>query len=199
MFSRNSILIVPLLIQEVVGLKPPIPGYKTQDITWQIEVFPGQEHQNFTGTIENVISEVQKRNTAFKLDPPEIDILSKRYQWDFGDLICGGGPYNWQWAKTNYVTGGIKYLRSIKGKPHLPAGPGTCGRVSCGDKASIWWCNDRDDFTEHYLTTFAEIALGAERINDVCRTETRKGWLTVGQIFTNQKWNVIVREDRNDC
>lgn len=36
----------------------------------------------------------------------------------------------------------MAYLRGYPGMPELGPGPGACSRVSCSDKAAIYWCND---------------------------------------------------------
>ncbi|POS68850.1 hypothetical protein DHEL01_v212757 [Diaporthe helianthi] len=105
-------------------------------------------------------------------------------------------------AKMLAIQDGIYSLHKYPGKSGLSPGPGSCARISCASKSSIWCCNDHDDVFE--LDSFSFIADGANNFNFNCivdRTEDETPevliW-TIGQIFFN-KWNVVIRGDEDDC
>ncbi|KAJ0414340.1 hypothetical protein BJY00DRAFT_318905 [Aspergillus carlsbadensis] len=90
-------------------------------------------------------------------------------------------------VQKKYLRSGIKYLRKVKGRPHLP--PKKCGRVSCSYDSAIEWCNDREH-DGFFLPSFNNIADGAQTILDICgkRSKAVKGWLGHGE----DKWRVNV-------
>ncbi|KAJ0152142.1 hypothetical protein CTA2_252 [Colletotrichum tanaceti] len=95
---------------------------------------------------------------------------------------------------------GIKFLRTMGGRPQNGAGPANCGRVSCRHDTGIWWCNDAEDSKE--LASFADIADGAQRVLDKCldKQDAKQGeGMTVsGQAFHKDGWNVVIRGG-DDC
>lgn len=66
----------------------------------------------------------------------ESDLLAKLAKRD--RVVCSNFPG----TQRSRVYEGIKYLKSLKGRPWIGPGPGKCMRVSCGYDAAIWWCND---------------------------------------------------------
>lgn len=124
-----------------------MPGYGVEDMSWEIEVFPGQPTMAFNGTIEDALSEA-------KLVNPDWDQMYLQQSADekgasetkrgayFNNVICDGGPFGWKYALKLSIEGGIKHLRGVKGRPGSRPGPAMCGRLTCGGGGSIWWCND---------------------------------------------------------
>ncbi|KAG6016118.1 hypothetical protein E4U43_004209 [Claviceps pusilla] len=44
------------------GPRDPFPGYQVQDLTWKLDVFPGQQPLNLTGTIQQVHKQAKRPN-----------------------------------------------------------------------------------------------------------------------------------------
>ncbi|OAQ63495.1 hypothetical protein VFPPC_14667 [Pochonia chlamydosporia 170] len=201
-FKSLAILcLLPLQALVAQAIEAPLPNYTVEDIIWDIEVFPGQERQNFTGTIQEVTRQVLAINPQWELpvankSAPRTDMetLEKRVWTDWKTLNCGGGPYKWATANSDVIREGIEYLRGLSEDPRQrPQNrPGGCGRVSCSYNSAIWWCNDNKVlWTLDYWT---DIGDGAFFINFRCANDqTRR---VVGQAFTSVNWNVIVRGDK---
>lgn len=60
------------------------------------------------------------------LPPPDHNLTS-------GYFICG----HFKDANIDAIKQGVAYLRDVPGRPGMPPGPGSCGRVSCSDKSAI--------------------------------------------------------------
>ncbi|KAK4191276.1 hypothetical protein QBC35DRAFT_538208 [Podospora australis] len=185
--------------------QPIIPGYEIVDLSWEVETTPGGPNMTVTGPIEKVVDELLKVNPNFLEEYPETNAtgtssgdLAKRYVRE--SYFCGG---RWPLVKTGPIAVGVTYLRRVTGRPSFGPGPGKCGRVSCSNKGGIYWCNDNT--STKVLNSFGDIADGADYINNNCRIGLPTGsgyadYMTAGQIFFVDKWNVIVRyDDSNGC
>ncbi|KAF5007077.1 hypothetical protein FDECE_6581 [Fusarium decemcellulare] len=181
-----------------------IPGYfEGPPIQWEVKAFRDGPELHLNGTIEEVHAELLSLNPNYDADfanqGPDDDedrvTLEKRTDFSNANTNCNF-PGNLAYAPR--VDQGIKYLRGVKGKPGMPAGPGACGWVSCGYNAGIWWCND--DKMSKTLNSFGSIADGAQRVRDKCshRFSNPGGTGDImrvkGQAFHSTHWNVIVRE-----
>ncbi|KAE8369302.1 hypothetical protein BDV27DRAFT_165833 [Aspergillus caelatus] len=185
------------LITQVQADESPIEGYSIEEFSWEVETTPGGPTVVLNGTVEKVLSQLREINPNYEAEfatvVPEIDQpaehaaeeedtsshLAKR-----GDVVCGKFPSAYQ----SDIDQGIKYLRSVPGKPQRGPGPGSCGQVSCSWSSAIWWCND-NTFTK-VLPSFNNIADGAQLIKNTC---LHGGQTFSGQDFHNDKWNTIVR------
>ncbi|KAF2745245.1 hypothetical protein M011DRAFT_527749 [Sporormia fimetaria CBS 119925] len=123
----------------------PIPGYELVDLEWDIEVSPGQ-HEILTGTVEEVIAKATSLSPNFMatmatidedaaLSPADADTTASR-----DTLVC----LKWELANMHTIQEGIQYLRSLRNKPRLPAGPKKCSRVSGSYNSAIFFCNDNN-------------------------------------------------------
>ncbi|KAJ6261649.1 hypothetical protein Dda_2447 [Drechslerella dactyloides] len=90
-------------------------------------------------------------------------------------------------------TEGIPYLRRHGGNCHAGAGPRTCERVSCSNKAAIFLCNDNNYEINIPCNTVAD---GAEAILNECSIRPNVNSIK-GQFFANENYNVVVRFDGN--
>ncbi|KAM7215774.1 hypothetical protein V8F06_008884 [Rhypophila decipiens] len=172
---------VLFLANHVLALEAPIPGYTVQEITWQVEPFNNGTSVEISGTIQDVIAELDKINPnyleqQFKADENDarLTITQKRDN----RIIYNPRPHEWYPADPYEIKGGITYLHTIHGRPGSSARPGTCGRVSCSWNSAIWWCNDNDKPMS--LDSFGVIADCASEIVDICRQPRAD---TVGQNF----------------
>ncbi|KAG5983198.1 hypothetical protein E4U55_000539 [Claviceps digitariae] len=206
--KRFAVLaLLSVQVSKAAALDSPLPGYGIHTFEWNVELFPGQTH-NFSGTVEQVQSQIRKLNPRWTPSPASADqngssVVDRRDDEE-GQLIhwreinCGE-TQGWESVNVGADTAigdGIKRLREVAnagGVPKAGPGPGLCGRVSCSYDTAIWWCNDSRN--EKALASWLNIADGAWQIVRRClRDKTAKG-----QVFTDADWNVIVRRDRQDC
>lgn len=121
------------------------------DAQWDVQAFPGGEILQMTGTVEKIWDQLLAINPNYVDDwgvedptlPDEANAdattsLVKRTDFTGSTVKCG----NKARAYFDHIARGIKYLRSVQGKPRNGAGPGNCGRVSCSNQSGIYWCND---------------------------------------------------------
>ncbi|RDA84084.1 hypothetical protein CP532_0489 [Ophiocordyceps camponoti-leonardi (nom. inval.)] len=199
----------------------PIDGVNTFDPQWLIPVFPDQPKLVLNGTIQQV------QRTARALNPDWDDYIgnltaeagttagaastaaayttttseeeedswtlkrrSRRCSHNCAkfavkSLNCDDNPQNWRRAFVNDIIAGIDHLRGQQGVPYSTPGPKTCGRAA----------------TEKFLSSFTDIANGAYYIINSCPKvrDSSQGAYVWGQVFHVDNWNVIVREDRQDC
>ncbi|KAL3492408.1 hypothetical protein BJX62DRAFT_224573 [Aspergillus germanicus] len=192
-----------------------VKGYELWQPEWEIEASPGQTIKA-RGTIQEVRDELLRANPNWeaeyiaparaKREAESLSLsdsessssseLSKRtdFQND-GRVACGG---RWEQTSRDDIMRGIFYLRDVPGKPTNGPGPGACGRVSCSDRAAIWWCNDDDK--PKTLESYGSIADGAMAVLEKCSYYKPGSYIHVsGQAFHNTNWNVIVRADDDHC
>lgn len=146
----------PNTLQAVASLIPdhdPLAGREVTVPEWDVEVTPGGEKVTLRGTIEEVHAQLLERNPNWDEDFPEqVEDLAER---DLGEegftpiekrTDFSGSKYfcyaRWPTTARARIVEGISYLRRVRGKPSLRAGPGRCSRVSCSWNAAIYWCND---------------------------------------------------------
>ncbi|KAL2851100.1 hypothetical protein BJY01DRAFT_122306 [Aspergillus pseudoustus] len=187
----------------------PIEGYTLWQPEWEIESSPGKTIK-VRGTVQQVRDEVLKVNPNWEAEyieparvkreaqssPSSPEIFAKRtdFQTD-GRVACGR---RWEQTSRDDIMRGIFYLRDLPGQPTNGPGPGACGRVSCSYGAAIWWCNDDDQ--PKTLESYGSIADGAMAIVGKCSYYKPGSYIHVsGQAFHNTNWNVIVREDDDNC
>jgi hypothetical protein len=114
---------------------------------WEVEPCPeAGEFIRLNGTVEKVYRELLKVNpnyeqelAAFVSKHESNNHLGKRTDFSTSRYFCND---RWKGASTGDVRNGIKYLRSLSGRPHLGPGPGRCRLVSCSQNSAIIWCND---------------------------------------------------------
>ncbi|KAG5995267.1 hypothetical protein E4U43_003068 [Claviceps pusilla] len=195
----KSLALLSLLAGRSLALDPPLPGYGVVDIEWNVQVKRGEPATNITGTVEEVEAELTRRNPNWKHELDDLSTggdgahrLAKRAEVE--QVYCDSivHDYRWPLASTYALIGGIRYLKSVPGKPGANPGPGMCGRISCSWDSAIWWCNDNDHYFQ--LDSYKEIASAAQEVMDQCHflDTTAK---TKGQAFVKGGWNVILRGD----
>ncbi|KAG5946174.1 hypothetical protein E4U53_006615 [Claviceps sorghi] len=209
MASITRVAVLALLSIQAAALVSPLPGYGVHTFEWDVEVFPGHT-QNFSGTVEQVQSQVRKLNPRWtpSLLPGEkkASMIDRRGDANaqliaWREINCGEAQ---GWEAVNVGTDsaigdGIKRLRDEAKSGSVPkAGPGPslCGRVSCSYNTAIWWCNDSPK--DRALASWMNIADGAWQIVRRCLKDGEQK-TAKGQVFTDADWNVIVRRDRQDC
>ncbi|KAK1526597.1 hypothetical protein CPAR01_13125 [Colletotrichum paranaense] len=181
-------------LNQVSELQAPIDGYDIVVPQWEVQAAPGGAKLILSGTVEQVLAELQVINSNyaedfdldFELPSPAVH---KRNDFDSAAFACNVTK---AMADQSIIAKGSKYLRGVKGKPHHPPGPNTCARVSCSWKSAIWWCNHAQ--TPRELDSFGVIADGTDHIIQVCKINGE--WID-GQTWHKDKWSVIV--GRADC
>ncbi|OJJ08162.1 hypothetical protein ASPVEDRAFT_143667 [Aspergillus versicolor CBS 583.65] len=153
------------------------------DVSWEVAPFPGAPPITLNGTVEQVYAKLVQMNPNYDDDFKDIDPdLERAVGFDkrADTLMCEGEKT----ADTKHIKEGIKYLRKVKGSPHL--GPWDCGRVSCSYYSGIVWCNDSPN--SKTLPSFTNIAEGAQVIIDGC---DKKGQV-VGYLDHSDHWRVVL-------
>ncbi|KAK8038606.1 hypothetical protein PG993_007017 [Apiospora rasikravindrae] len=188
-FSSILVLAAPLAAL-AAALEAPIPGYRVEEMQWEVDVGHGQT-ESLNGTVEEVFARILEVNPEFQLAPapaPAPGAAEARglQPEKRGKLVCGGFPR----GSVLYLNQGVNYLRGVPGRPGNGPGPGACGRVSCSYNSAIWWCNDNTFFKQ--LDSYDQIANSAKNTINKCAVPG----MVSGQNFEDGKWNTIVRDGR---
>ncbi|KAF4894973.1 hypothetical protein CGCF415_v012144 [Colletotrichum fructicola] len=197
-----ALLMAALMAILTAATEAPILGYDVFVPEWEVRAHPSGDALRLNGTAEEVIQQIEKINPDFKrsfniddLPEQEEDIKSPHElqsravtTFPLDRVICD----NFEPAKSSEVMSAVRYLNDIGGRPKNGGGPANCGRVSCGYKVAVWWCNDGAQTRE--LSGFSSITAGIYAIQTMCQ-QTRPKF--AGQAFHPDDWNVIVRWE--DC
>ncbi|KAF7717462.1 Uncharacterized protein PECH_000489 [Penicillium ucsense] len=197
-FKVLSILGAALVAGAQALNEAPIAGYNIEEFSWEVESAPGSEKVVLNGTVQQIVAQLREINPNFDTDFG-LDKADEEEQAHTESQLTKRGD-SWlcnifNGARQADITNGIKYLRGVSGQPTAGPGPGNCARVSCSYAAAIWWCND-NTFTK-VLPGFYNIADGAQVLKNQCWTGG--GQKFSGQLFHDDKWNVIVRADHDNC
>lgn len=92
-----------------------------------------EDHQLHSRSTNKDICPHAQRYSPFRTRPPGTYTALYR---TCGDEIPG------EWATTQAMYSGIKYLRKVPGTSKNEPGLNACGRVSCSYNTAIYWCND---------------------------------------------------------
>ncbi|KAM0421487.1 hypothetical protein ACHAPT_010660 [Fusarium lateritium] len=174
-------------ISETVKVLPsPIEGYETAPLKWTGKVDKRGEDVTLEGTIEEITAKAREINPDFgRESQPE-----KRAE--FGKLNCGWGGDGK--ASSVAINDGIKYLNSFgDGYCGLDDGPAKCARISCSYNSAIWLCNDKNT---PLRVRCRDLEPFIKKIVDDCYTWSFWEPLVQGQLFSNEKWNVILGKDK---
>ncbi|KAL2162541.1 hypothetical protein VTH06DRAFT_7455 [Thermothelomyces fergusii] len=179
----------------IMTLASPAPSrdHRLADLEWQVEVSPGHT-VTVNGTIQAVVDQLEKGDHAHRAATTDPDVAAeKRAVTNFGgrSYICG---HRWPYAPLQPFWEGLRYLRSLRGRVHVPPGPRRCSQVSCSYSAAVWICNDNTE--DLYLDSFSRIADSVSYLIGRCATTARGPTHVAGQVFHPDHWNVIVRRDK---
>ncbi|KAI8246715.1 hypothetical protein K4K57_005474 [Colletotrichum sp. SAR 10_99] len=147
-----ALLMAALMAILTAATEAPIPGYDVFVPEWEVRAHPSGDALRLNGTAEEVIQQIEKINPDFKrsfniydLPGQEEEIKSPHElqsravtTFPLDRVICD----NFEPAKSSEVMSAVRYLNDIGGRPKNGGGPANCGRVSCGYKVAVWWCND---------------------------------------------------------
>ncbi|CCF34579.1 hypothetical protein CH063_06546 [Colletotrichum higginsianum] len=165
--------------------------------TWEFEPFPG-EKVVLNGTIEQVVAELKEINPDYSpfssdsLAQADASFLSSTVQlpeiYPRDKVLCN--MPKWGFVDTYSSDRGYSHLLGVRGRPRGDPGPGNCGRVSCGYKAAVWFCNDNKRHI--VLDNFQEIAHMVGFIKYYCSANSPSKFN--GQAFHQTgNWNVVLR------
>ncbi|KAK0668783.1 hypothetical protein QBC41DRAFT_393225 [Cercophora samala] len=180
----------------IASASPSLLGnYTVVDVQWDLPTNlsdPNSATISVLGTIQEAVAQMEAQypgwNATFQNQQPSNATVSTVAQYDVEGYLCGKP---WSWVGYYAVLDGIYYLRKVtSAAPKNGPGPGNCGRVSCGYKAAIYWCNDNG--AEKELDSWNDIADGAQYVFDKCVDRDDKYAMVAGQVFYTDKWNVIV-------
>lgn len=150
--TRNRCPFDPTLsveIFQVLGIEPPLPGYRVEDVQSEVLVNLKGLLVTMNGTVQQVYQQILEINPEYESEfgpvwnataptPDEIwranFAAERRETWS----DCG----HWDPARAEAIWEGINHLNHVSGRPMSKPGPGVCGRVSCSYDSAIWWCND---------------------------------------------------------
>ncbi|CCC13737.1 hypothetical protein SMACR_08242 [Sordaria macrospora] len=133
--------------------KSPIPGYRVEAMTWEIQTTPGGPTVNVTGTIEQVIQFAEKQNPDFRSDfglgdDTPIDLKSTPslggFVKGFYDLVYLVECFRVNTKSANLGTFEevIEDLHNQPRENEATLGPGVCTQFGCKEKTVVWWCNE---------------------------------------------------------
>jgi hypothetical protein len=145
----------------------PIEGYGLEELSWEVPIFGTGHAHILNGTVEQVREHIlaiypnhvfESPAAAESKNGPLRSILQSRDDDESYASLPPDHPVHGDWergeqpthiicniaegAKNIEILRGIDYLRRVPGQPRNGPGPGNCGRVSCGEGAGIFWCND---------------------------------------------------------
>ncbi|KAL3464647.1 hypothetical protein BJX64DRAFT_286138 [Aspergillus heterothallicus] len=171
--------------------------------SWEVAPYPGATPIFLNGTVEQVYAKLLEINPNYDDDwngetmngvvEPELETRDVDHKIE---CLRDIGPTQ------KFIKAGIRYLRKINGRPHLPAGE--CSRVSCSYNSAIYWCNDKDH--DAYLPSFNNIADGAQVILNIC-FNTKNDWKRARGILHHPvgMWRTLVydptwlQEEEHHC
>ncbi|KAJ0278213.1 hypothetical protein CBS470a_009891 [Colletotrichum nupharicola] len=147
-----ALLMAALMAILTVATESSIPGYDVFVPEWEVRAHPSGDALRLNGTAEEVIQQIEKINPDYKrsfniddLPEQEEDIKSPHElqsravtTFPLDRVTCD----NFEPVKSSEVMSAVRYLNDIGGRPKNGGGPANCGRVSCGYKVAVWWCND---------------------------------------------------------
>ncbi|KAI3327499.1 hypothetical protein F4824DRAFT_506920 [Ustulina deusta] len=125
-------------------------NYSLSEIKWSgFEDF--DKDQVFTGTIQDVVDQMrqikgsyytpsfvsQASNQSLEAEPP--------YNIAKQNIKCGGAL-----ANPFRINEGVSYLHKLPDTAMCTNSPRSCGRISCSWRSGIYWCNDKDVFSDAY-------------------------------------------------
>ncbi|PVH69215.1 hypothetical protein DL98DRAFT_626085 [Cadophora sp. DSE1049] len=145
------------------------------------------EHKDFAMPTAQAASQIEARSK-----------LESRSKYGLGCIAVKG--QSWDKARKHYIEDGINYLNHVKAWCHAPAN--SCVRVSCSWRAAIYLCNDNNheiDTACNYISTFAQDMVDKCTSYNWRRVFTSGGytrWVTGGQEFDTDRFNVVVRDDK---
>ena len=124
---------------------------------WEVQVHPDGRTITARGTIEQAVAAARAVNPDFDESfnitsglPENTSVLDKRTVFDenTSTFTCQNSlPL----TSIEAINDGIKYLKGVKGRPHLVGGSNVCSRVSCSYHAAIWWCNNVSLTKSHFI------------------------------------------------
>ncbi|KAL2688959.1 hypothetical protein Neosp_003009 [[Neocosmospora] mangrovei] len=180
-------------------------GMEVVPVKWELELKPGGEVVNLTGTVEEVYPQLLDLNPTYDqdwaghddetddegfVDPEKRDsdnpasVLWKRSTFKSSNINCK----KYTWASCHFIRKGIEYLRKVKGKPVND--PGKCGRVSCSENSGIYWCNSASG--KKTLNSFGSVADGAQAVHNKCYDPDGQFCWVRGKAWHTTKWYVSV-------
>ncbi|KAI0157474.1 hypothetical protein GGR57DRAFT_511048 [Xylariaceae sp. FL1272] len=168
-------------------------------ITWTLPIVEGGENYEFSGTVEEVVAQVNSKRAELGIEPlhdsyndteiPDDSAVHKRSYIGTECKKGRGGP-----ADDQRILQGISYLSKLKTTCKNGAGPGNCGRISCSWNSAIYWCNDKTTDSEVYdCSMFASYA---QHVYDSCEYKLGKNnRLVWGQTLDTDAFRVLVGGD----
>ncbi|KAK4160029.1 hypothetical protein QBC43DRAFT_338541 [Cladorrhinum sp. PSN259] len=209
-FAALSVVILPFLAQHVstspVDRGGKIAGYKTVEMSWEVEIAPGGPTMIMNGTVQQVHAQLLQVNPNYDSDFAQITAARKAAAAaaTITTRVLKRDPHTdcdiydiTESALKFRILEGVDYLHHVRGQPFLGPGPRTCSRVSCSYGSAILWCNDSPDTKT--LPSFDIIADAANEIVTNCPemdTPALGVYTISGQRWFDDQWNVIVRGTR---
>lgn len=118
----------------------PIPGARVVPLFLDTQAFPDGPTLTLNGTIQEMRRQLLEINPNYDTDFNHTTTVEKRTNFFGAQLQCG--ELRWGAVKNKGYEEGVRYLRRLRGIPHMGPGPGACSRVSCSWSTGMWMCND---------------------------------------------------------
>ncbi|KAI0903534.1 hypothetical protein F4823DRAFT_629321 [Ustulina deusta] len=114
-------------------------NYSLSEIKWSgFEDF--DKDQVFTGTIQDVVDQMRQIKGSH---PNSAQLTRTTPQKQ--NIKCGGAL-----ANPFRINEGVSYLHKLPDTAMCTNSPRSCGRISCSWRSGIYWCNDKDVFSDAY-------------------------------------------------
>ncbi|KAK0613737.1 hypothetical protein B0T14DRAFT_569746 [Immersiella caudata] len=179
--------------------RAPLPGFNLKVLEWTAQATPGGETINVNGTVQDVVAALNKIDPQYEARLRQDTSLQSRsldesyfYKRKSYDCIRIGS----RGVDPGEIKDGIRYLRTVSGRPKNGPGPGNCGRISCSWASAIYWCNE--DESEKELDTFARIADAASFLVQKC-WDGKRGSGFGGTVIHEDNWSVVIKFDGENC
>ncbi|RDL38352.1 uncharacterized protein BP5553_02692 [Venustampulla echinocandica] len=166
-------------------------------VPFQYNGILGGHNVQLNGTIQDIYAQMKELHPDFELEHAiqsraEASNLTTHDIANTFDYYCCPVPgHKWQWALGPHILDGIKYLKGID---ICDVGASSCVRIGCSWNSAIYLCNDnRFKITPmcNYIASYAKDLI--DKCSEYPPVHT---FLTCGQEFDTDGYNVIVREDR---
>ncbi|UNI21090.1 hypothetical protein JDV02_007109 [Purpureocillium takamizusanense] len=167
---------------------------------WRLPAFPDEDPIMLNGTTEaEVHRELLTINPNYDTDFPngvrgDNGGAGRRRDWNFAasGLICSTSKDpKFGFITKDGIENAIQALEGVQGIIPLNKGPKVCSELACDADTRAFICNDNN--SEFHVGSYENIIDAVRWIREKCApNKDSKDRPRGGQVFTSQKWNVIL-------
>uniref|UniRef100_A0A8H7TQ60 Uncharacterized protein n=1 Tax=Bionectria ochroleuca TaxID=29856 RepID=A0A8H7TQ60_BIOOC len=145
-------------------------GMEIVDAKWNLELTPGGQVVNLTGTVEQIYPQLLALNPTYEADWAQNSETNVEYDSFIAEDENEGQTENPAGSLSNLamcydIKKGCKHLERVQGIPQLE--DGKCSQMSCSNKSAIIWCNVSGKTWT--VPSYRQIAQGAWMIYEQCQ------------------------------